>query len=202
MRISVGDPYPARKAINMAVDVLKKGGVIIYPTDTTYGIGCDIFNKEAIDRVYRIKRMTRHKPLSFICADLKDISRYAQVTNYAYQTMRRLLPGPYTFILNATKTVPKLMITRRKTVGIRVPNNEICLEIVASLGNPIITTSANVEDAEVISEPEEIEEAFGADVDLIIDTGPLPSKLSSVVDLIDDNPVIVREGVGDVDMFR
>lgn len=202
VRITVGDPYPARKAVNMAVDVLKKGGVIIYPTDTTYGIGCDIFNKEAIERVYRIKKMTKHKPLSFICADLKDISRYCQVTNYAYQVMRRLLPGPYTFILSATKTVPKLMITRRKTVGIRVPDNEICLEIVTALGNPIITTSANVEDEEIISEPDEIEEKFGGDVDLIIDQGPLPSKLSSVVDLIDDNPVVVREGVGDTAIFR
>jgi tRNA threonylcarbamoyl adenosine modification protein (Sua5/YciO/YrdC/YwlC family) len=202
MRITVGDPYPPRKAVNMAVDVLKKGGVIIYPTDTTYGIGCDIFNKEAIERVYRIKRMTKHKPLSFICADLKDISRYAQVSNYAYQTMRRLLPGPYTFILSATKTVPKLMITKRKTVGIRVPNNEICLDIVSSLGNPIITTSANIEDEEIISEPEEIEEAFGSEVDLIIDQGALPTRLSSIVDLIDDNPVVVREGLGDVSMFR
>lgn len=202
MRITVGDPYPARKAVNMAVDVLKKGGVIVYPTDTTYGIGCDLFNKEAIERVYRIKRMTKHKPLSFICADLKDISRYAQVTNYAYQTMRRLLPGPYTFILNATKMVPRLMITKRKTVGIRVPDNEICLEIVSSLGNPIITTSANVEDEDVICEPEEIEETFGSEVDLIIDSGSLPAHLSSVVDLIDDNPVIVREGAGDISMFH
>lgn len=186
----------------MAIDVLKKGGVIIYPTDTTYGIGCDLFNKDAIERVYRIKKMVKQKPLSFICADLKDISRYAQVTNYAYQTMRRLLPGPYTFILNATKMVPKLMITKRKTVGIRVPDNDICLEIVNGLGNPIITTSANVEDEDIISDPEEIEERFGADVDLIIDIGPLPTKLSSVIDLIDDNPVVVREGVGDVEMFR
>lgn len=202
MRITIDDPYPARKAVNMAIDVLKKGGVIIYPTDTTYGIGCDLFNKDAIERVYRIKRMVKQKPLSFICADLKDISRYAQVTNYAYQTMRRLLPGPYTFILNATKMVPKLMITKRKTVGIRVPDNDICLEIVTGLGNPIITTSANVEDEEIISDPEEIEERFGADVDLFIDTGALPTKLSSVIDLIDDNPVVVREGMGDVEMFR
>lgn len=202
MRITVDDPYPVRKAVNMAVDVLKRGGVIIYPTDTTYGIGCDLFNKDAIERVYRIKKMTKHKPLSFICADLKDLSHYAQVTNYAYQTMRRLLPGPYTFILNATKMVPKLMITRRKTVGIRVPNNEICLDIVATLGNPIVTTSVNVQDGEVVSDPEEIEEQFGSDVDLIIDTGALPTHLSSIIDLIDDNPVVVREGVGDTSMFE
>lgn len=202
MRITIDDPYPARKAVNMAVDALKKGGVIIYPTDTTYGIGCDLFNKDAIERVYRIKRMVKQKPLSFICADLKDLSRYAQVTNYAYQTMKRLLPGPYTFILNATKTVPKLMITKRKTVGIRVPDNEICLDIVSGLGNPIVTTSANLEDEDIISDPNEIEDTFGASVDLFIDVGPLPSKLSSVIDLIDDSPVVIREGVGDVEMFR
>lgn len=202
MRITIDDPYPARKAVSMAIEALKRGGVIIYPTDTTYGIGCDIFNKDAIERVYRIKKMAKQKPLSFICADLRDISRYAQVTNYAYQTMRRLLPGPYTFILNATKTVPKLMITKRKTVGIRMPANDICLAIASGLGNPLITTSANVEDEDVISEPEEIEEEFGDQVDLIIDTGPLPSLLSSVVNLIDDRPVVVREGVGDVEMFR
>ncbi len=202
MRITVDDPYPARKAVNLAVDVLKKGGVIIYPTDTTYGIGCDLFNKEAIERVYRIKRMTRHKPLSFICADLKDISRYAQVSNYSYQVMRRLLPGPYTFILSATKMVPRLMITKRKTVGIRVPDNPICLEIVEALGNPIITTSANFEDEEVVTDPEEIETTFGSDVDLFIDCGYLPPHLSSIIDLIDDNPVVVREGVGDTAMFR
>jgi tRNA threonylcarbamoyl adenosine modification protein (Sua5/YciO/YrdC/YwlC family) len=203
--ITVGeraDTYPEQKAISKAVEVLKGGGVIVYPTDTTYGIGCDIFNKAAIERVYRLKRMIRHKPLSFICSDLKDISKYAQVSNYAYQTMRKLLPGPYTFILPATKTVPKLMVTKRKTVGIRVPANDICLAFVAGLGNPIISTSASVEDEEILSEPREIEKKFGHGVDLIIDTGPLVSKLSSVIDLLNDNPVVVREGEGDVSMFR
>jgi len=200
--LSVGEGYPIKKAVNRAIRVLREGGVIVYPTDTTYGIGCDLFNKPAIERVYSIKGIRRAKPLSFICADLKDIAKYAKVSNYAYQTMRRLLPGPYTFILPATKLVPDLMVTKRKTVGIRVPDNEVCLAIVTELGNPIISTSASVMDEEVISDPEEIERTFGHGVDLVIETGPLASLQSSVIDLVDDNPVIVREGVGDVSMFR
>jgi tRNA threonylcarbamoyl adenosine modification protein (Sua5/YciO/YrdC/YwlC family) len=200
--VTIGEGYPEKKAVSLAVDVLKRGGIVIYPTDTTYGIGCDIFNKDAIERVYRLKRMIKQKPLSFICADLKDIAKYAQVSNYAYQTMRRLLPGPYTFILPATRMVPKIMITKRKTVGIRVPNNDICLSIVAQLGNPIISTSASVEDQEILSDPDEIEKKFGSGADLIIDAGPLLSQTSSIVDLVDDNPVVVREGVGDTSIFR
>lgn len=202
VRLTVGESYQAKKAVRRAVDILKNGGVIVYPTDTTYGIGCDLFNKAAIEQVYRIKRMVKQKPLSFICADLKDISKYAQVSNYAYQTMRKMLPGPYTFILQATRLVPKVMITKRKTVGIRVPDNELCLAIVSELGNPLVTTSASVADEDILSDPDEIENKFGNGVDLILDAGPLVSQLSSVVDLIDDNPVIVREGLGDVSMFR
>lgn len=202
LRLTVGEAYQVKKAVRRAVDIVKNGGVIVYPTDTTYGIGCDLFNKAAIEQVYRIKRMVKQKPLSFICADLKDISKYAQVSNYAYQTMRKMLPGPYTFILEATRLVPKVMITKRKTVGIRVPDNEICLSVVSELGNPIVSTSASVADEDILSDPDEIERKFGHGVDLIIDAGPLVSQLSSVVDLIDDNPVIVREGLGDVSMFR
>lgn len=200
--LTVDQPYPARKIVKHAVEVLKGGGVICYPTDTTYGLGCDIFNKDAIERVYRLKRMTKQKPLSFICADLKDIAKYAQVSNYAYQTMRRLLPGPYTFVLLATKTVPKMMLTRRKTVGIRVPDNDICLQIVTELGHPIISTSAQVEDEEILSNPADIERKFGHGLDLIIDDGPLKSQPSSMVDLTTDAPAILREGSGDVSMFR
>ena len=202
VRLTVGEAYQAKKAVRRAVDILKEGGVIVYPTDTTYGIGCDLFNKTALEKVYRVKRMVKQKPLSFICADLKDISKYAQVSNYAYQAMRKMLPGPYTFILQATRMVPKIMITKRKTVGIRVPNNELCLAIVSELGNPIISTSASVADEEILSDPDEIEKKFGNGVDLILDAGPLVSQQSSVVDLIDDNPLVVREGLGDVSMFR
>jgi tRNA threonylcarbamoyl adenosine modification protein (Sua5/YciO/YrdC/YwlC family) len=200
--LTVDAPYPARKIVRQAVEVLKAGGVIAYPTDTTYGLGCDIFNKEAIERVYRLKKMTKQKPLSFVCSDLKDIARYAQVSNYAYQVMRKLLPGAYTFVLLATKMVPKMMLTKRKTVGIRVPNNDICLSLVAELGHPIISTSAQVEDEEILSNPTDIERKFGHGLDLIIDNGPLVSQPSSMIDLTSDTPVILREGIGDTSMFR
>ena len=124
---------PQPRLIAKVVDELKKGGVIAYPTDTVYGIGCDIFEKKAIDRVRQIKGKAHKAPLSFICPDLKDISNYAHVSNRAYRVMRHLLPGPYTFILKATRLVPKLMVSKRKTVGIRVPDNNICLEILKML---------------------------------------------------------------------
>jgi tRNA threonylcarbamoyl adenosine modification protein (Sua5/YciO/YrdC/YwlC family) len=176
--------------------------VIICPTDTTYGIGCDLFNKKAVERVYRIKEAEPDKPLSFICADLKDLSRYAVgVSNYAYQTMRRLFPGPYTFVLRASKMVPKIMRSRQKTVGIRIPDNKICLSIVRELGHPVVSTSVAPSRDEVLSDPKEIHARFGKLVDLVIDGGVLLSDLSSVVDLSGEVPVVIREGKGNVRFF-
>lgn len=202
MIITIDAQYPQGKVIRRAVDILKLGGVIAYPTDTTYGIGCDIFSKKAIERIYQMKRMDRNKPLSFICADLKDISKYAIVTNYAYKAMKKLLPGPFTFVLKATKLVPKIMLTKRKTVGIRVPDNEICISLVRELGHPIITTSASLADEEILSDPIDIERKFGPWVDLIIDGGVLVSETSTVVDLSEDTPKILRVGKGDPSIFK
>lgn len=202
MIITIDAQYPQGKVIRRAVDILKLGGVIAYPTDTTYGIGCDIFSKKAIERVYQMKRMDRNKPLSFICADLKDISKYSIVTNYAYKAMKKLLPGPFTFVLKATKLVPKIMLTKRKTVGIRVPDNEICISLVRELGHPIITTSASLADEEILSDPIDIERKFGPWVDLIIDGGVLVSETSTVVDLSEDTPKILRVGKGDPSIFK
>ena len=202
MIITIDAQYPQGKVIRRAVDILKLGGVIAYPTDTTYGIGCDIFSKKAIERIYQMKRMDRNKPLSFICADLKDISKYSIVTNYAYKAMKKLLPGPFTFVLKATKLVPKIMLTKRKTVGIRVPDNEICISLVRELGHPIITTSASLADEEILSDPIDIERKFGPWVDLIIDGGVLVSETSTVVDLSEDTPKILRVGKGDPSIFK
>jgi len=193
---------PQPRLVRQTTEILQKGGVIISPTDTTYGIGCDLFNKKAVERVYRIKEAEPDKPLSFICADLKDLSTYAVgVSNYAYQTMRRLLPGPYTFVLRASKMVPKIMVSRQKTVGIRIPDNEICLSIVRELGHPIVSTSVAQPRDEVLSDPEEIHARFGKQVDLVIDGGILLSDLSSVVDLSGEMPEVIREGKGDVRFF-
>jgi tRNA threonylcarbamoyl adenosine modification protein (Sua5/YciO/YrdC/YwlC family) len=192
---------PQKRLIAKAVDILKTGGVIAYPTDTIYGFGCDILNKKAIQRIYQIKKRDRSKPFSFICSDLKNISEYAQVTDYAYKTMKRLLPGPYTFILPGTKLVPKIMLTKRKTVGIRVPNNNICLAIVEALGHPIISTSVGWSGREVLSDPQQIEEAFGSQIDLTIDGGILANQPSSIISLLDDLPEVIRAGLGEVSQF-
>jgi tRNA threonylcarbamoyl adenosine modification protein (Sua5/YciO/YrdC/YwlC family) len=201
MLVEIDAENPQQKSIRRVVEVIKDGGLIAYPTDTIYGIGCDIFNKSSIERIYQIKKMPRYKPLSFICADLKDISRYAQVSNAAYKVMKRLIPGPYTFILLATRVVPKIMLTRRRTVGIRVPDNRICLSIVEELGNPIISTSASVTEDEIMSDPLDIEKKFGHSLDLILDGGVLISEPSSMIDLTETSPRVVREGKGDVSMF-
>jgi tRNA threonylcarbamoyl adenosine modification protein (Sua5/YciO/YrdC/YwlC family) len=188
---------PARK-IEQVVALLRDGGVIAYPTDTIYGIGCDIMNKKAIERVYQIKQWPKNKPFSFICSDLKNISQYAKVSNYAYKTMRRLLPGPYTFILEGSNLVPKMMLTKRKTAGIRVPDNPICMALINALGNPILSTSAATPEGELFSEPWLIEAHFGKLLDLIIDGGPVPGVPSSIVSLIGDEPEILRKALGDV----
>ena len=199
-KVNLQNPQP--RLVRKTTEILEKGGVIICPTDTTYGIGCDLFNKKAVERVYRIKEAEPDKPLSFICADLKDLSTYAVgVSNYAYQTMRRLFPGPYTFVLRASKMVPKIMRSRRKTVGIRIPDNEICLSIVRKLGHPIVSTSVAQPRDKVLSDPEEIHARFGKRVDLVIDGGVLLSDLSSVVGLCGEAPVVIREGKGNVRFF-
>lgn len=196
MILSINSENPQQRLINRVCEVLDKGGLIAYPTDTFYGIGCDLFNKKGIQLIYKLKNRPLKKPFSFICDSLKEISRYAQVSNYAYKTMKRLLPGPYTFVLEGTRLVPKIMLTKRKTVGIRVPDNKICLTIVRTLGRPIISTSAGLDD------PYAIKEAYGPYLELIIDGGVLYPSPSSVISLIGDVPEVIREGKGDVSYFR
>jgi tRNA threonylcarbamoyl adenosine modification protein (Sua5/YciO/YrdC/YwlC family) len=201
MLIAINSDNPQLRLIRKAVELLRNGGIIVYPTDTVYGLGCDLFNKRGIEKIYEIKRRSLKQPFSFVCADLKDISSYAQVSNYAYKTMRRLLPGPYTFVLEASRLVPKILLTKRKTVGIRVPGNNICLSLVKELGHPVISTSATTGDDEILSDPVEIEKRYGRAVDLVIDGGILASEKSSIVSLVDDIPEIIRTGKGDVSTF-
>lgn len=192
---------PELRFINKAINILKEGGVIIYPTDTVYGIGCDIFNKQALDRVKEIKSNPDIKLLSFICPDLKDIAKYAKVSDYAYKTMKRLLPGPYTFILPAARNVPKKLWSKRKTVGIRIPDHPVALKIVEGLGNPIVSTSTTTRKGELLIDPQEIRSVFDFQVDLMLASGNLSGKPSSVIDLSGDEPIIVREGAGDTTIF-
>ncbi len=192
---------PELRFINKAIKILHEGGVIIYPTDTVYGIGCDIFNKEALDRVRQIKSNPDIKLLSFICPNLKDIAKYVRVSDYAYKTMKRLLPGPYTFILPAAKNVPKKLWSKRKTVGIRIPDHPVALKIVQGLGNPIVSTSTTTRKGDLLIDPLEIKSVFDFQVDLMLASGNLLGKPSSVIDLSGDEPVIVREGAGDTSIF-
>lgn len=203
MILEINPKHPEPRKIKKVVEVLAEGGVIAYPTDTYYGIGCDLMNKASIEKIYQLKRRSPHQPFSFICSDLKNISEYAQVTNYAYKNMKRLLPGPYTFVLEGSRLVPKIMLTKRQTVGIRVPDHAICLAIVQEFGHPVISTSASdPENDQILSSPQEIRDKLGHAVDLIVDGGPVSGKPSSVVSLIDDNPEVLREGSGDVSIFR
>ncbi|HPD58113.1 MAG TPA: L-threonylcarbamoyladenylate synthase [Smithellaceae bacterium] len=200
--ISINSQNPQMRLIKKAAEVLREGGVIIYPTDTVYGLGCALSNKKGIERIYELKKRNKKKPLSFVCADLKHISQYAKVTDYAYKTMKRLLPGAYTFILEASRLVPKIILPKRSTTGIRVPDNKICLALVEELGEPIISTSVKTAQGETLGDPSIIKENFGRVVDLIIDGGMIMPEPSSVISLVDDNIEIIRIGKGDISAFQ
>ncbi len=202
MILKINPQNPQKRLIRKVVEVLKEGGVIAYPTDTIYGLGCDLYRKEAIERIYRLKRSSKSKRLSIICPDLKYISRYAQVPDYAYRIMKRLIPGPYTFILEATKLVPKITLTNQRTIGIRVPDHPIPLALVAELGNPIITTSVIKPDETLYNDPVEIAERFGKAVDLVIDGGVIVPEHSSIIDLTTEEPRVLRVGKGDVSFLE
>ncbi len=197
MLLKLNVKNPQIRLIKKAAEILHEGGIVAYPTDTAYGMGCDLFNKRSIEKVYDLKKRSKSQPFSFICADLSDISNYAVVTNYAYKIMKRLLPGPYTFILGASRLVPKILLPKRKEVGIRIPDNNICLALVREFGSPIISTTVKSRSDEIITDPDIIEEEFGNRIDLIIDGGILPPELSTVVNLTDDIAEIVRTGKGD-----
>lgn len=202
MLLQINPLNPQKRKIQMIVECICNGGIIAYPTDTYYGIGCDIMNKKAIEKIYLLKQRNKNKPFSFICPNLKNISHYAKVSNYAYKTLKRLLPGPYTFILEGSKMVPKIMLTKRKTAGIRMPNNKICLELAEGVGNSIITTSATMNDGTILNDPSLIHDHFSSRIDMVIDGGPVPGKPSSVINMMGDAPEVIREGLGNVEMFK
>jgi len=200
MYLKIHSQNPQQRHISHAVEILKNGGIIIYPTDTVYGIGCSVYDTRAIERIYQIKRQDQHKPFSFVCSDLSHISEYAKVSNTAFRLMKQLIPGPYTFILPASrlKQLPKSMISKRKTVGIRVPDNKISLMLVKELGHPILSASVTNGDGSVITDPEIMENHYGKRVDLILDGGKSNTELSTILDLTEEKGVVLREGAGDV----
>jgi len=201
MLLAINPDHPEPRKIRRAVDALEGGGVIAYPTDTVYGLGCDLTNKHAVERLYAIKAMDRSHPLAFVCPDLSDIARYAIVDNQVYRVLRRFLPGPYTFILEATRDVPKLVQMRRKNVGIRVPACAATQALVRELGRPIISSTAARPGEEPFIDPHEIDAEFHG-LALVLDGGVGGSVPTSVVDLTRSPPEIVREGAGAIDEFR
>ncbi|MGA0556837.1 L-threonylcarbamoyladenylate synthase [Larkinella sp. VNQ87] len=201
--LTIHPQTPEERKIRHVVEVLRDGGVIIYPTDTIYGLGCDIHNTRAIERVARIKGIKPQKnDFSFICHDLSHIADYARVSNQAFKLMKRLLPGPYTFILDVSSRVPKILHTNKRTVGIRIPDHSIPRAIVKELGNPIITTTIkDIEDDIVpyITDPEIIFERFQHQVDIVIDGGMGGNIPSTIIDATTDAFEIVRWGLGEIE---
>lgn len=194
---------PQPRTIEQIVAELKKGAVMLYPTDTVYAIGCDLSVKSAVEKVRRIKQMSNDKPLTFLCSSLSNISQYATVSDRAYRIMKHLIPGPYTFLLPASKQVPKLVMSpKRKTTGIRVPDNVLCQALLESLGNPVISTSAHIRDEDGEYPTVNVEKAYLFDalesqVDIIIDNGIDPGfNVSTILDFATDKPEVIRQGLG------
>jgi tRNA threonylcarbamoyl adenosine modification protein (Sua5/YciO/YrdC/YwlC family) len=205
MLIKIYPENPNEKVIQQVVDVLTKGGIIIYPTDTVYGMGCDISNSKAIEKICKIRGIKPEKAnFSFICYDLSHISDFTrQIDNETYRVIKKALPGPFTFIFNANKNVPKLLSSNKKTVGIRVPDNTIARSIVKMLGNPIISTSIHDDDEiiEYSTDPELIHEKYEDIVDLVIDGGYGDNEPSTIVDCSEGEFEIIRQGKGDLDLY-
>lgn len=195
----INETNPQNRLIEKAVEVLLEGGVIIYPTDTVYAYGCDINDKRAIEKIYWIKRIGRNKPLSFIFSDISEISAYTKnISQQAFKIMKKAFPGPYTLILSATKLVPRVASTNQKTIGVRIPDNNIALELVRKLGRPIMSASVNTATGEYIVEPKDLEKIYRNEVDLVIDAGPKLSEPSTVLDLTEGVPVVIRQGKGEI----
>jgi tRNA threonylcarbamoyl adenosine modification protein (Sua5/YciO/YrdC/YwlC family) len=197
--LEVDIQHPQPRHITRAVQVLERGGVIAYPTDTYYGLGCDLMSKKAIERLYLLKGRDRKKPLSFLCPDLSDVAKYAHVSNFAYRTMKGLTPGAFTFILEATRIVPEVMMSKQKQVGIRVPDAPLARALAAGLGRPLITTSASDDEGEPLIDARDIKEKLGHGLDLILDGGVTLIEPSTVVSLIGDSMEVLRQGKGRLD---
>ena len=205
MLLKIHSENPYSRNLKKVVECLQSGGVIISPTDTIYGIGCDIYNHDAVERVSRIKGIKpEYSNFSFICYDFSHLSDFTKpLDNNVFKVMRKALPGPFTFVLKANSNVPKLFKSKKKTVGIRIPNNSICRAIVKELGHPILSTSLHDEDKiiDYITDPEIIEEKFGKEVDIVIDGGIGNNRPSTVIDCSDGNLKVLREGAGDINKF-
>jgi tRNA threonylcarbamoyl adenosine modification protein (Sua5/YciO/YrdC/YwlC family) len=201
LRLHVKLEHPQPRHIARASEVLRAGGLAIYPTDSTYGLGCDIFAKRTVERIYQLKGLDNKHRLSFLCCDLSQVAHYAMVEDRTYRILRHHMPGPYTFILPATREVPRLLQTNARTVGVRVPASPVCAALITELGHPLISTSVGrrvSDDTTYSNDPDEIAQMFGASLDVLLDGGPLYGEPSSIIDLTTPEPTIVRRGSGDL----
>lgn len=190
--------HPQQRLIKRAVDFLKNGAILVYPTDTIYGLGADVLSRDAFQRILKVKDASSHKLLTLICPDLKEISQWAVVPDHAYRIMRRVIPGQYTFVLRATKQIPKILLQNRKTIGVRFPDSAVVKSLLEHLGRPIISSSVPHVDNDYFTDPEELARRFPNDIDLILDAGVMFNQPSTVVDFTKDEPEIIREGAGDI----
>ena len=200
MILELNADHPEPRKIKRAIDALIAGEVIAYPTDTVYGLGCDLINKTAIERLYEIKQMDKKHQLAFICHDLSDIARYAVVENHQYRVLRHYLPGPYCFILEATREVPKLVQSKKKTVGIRVPQHEVTRAIARELGRPLISTTAQRTGEDPFIDARDIDDAFSG-LAMVLDAGAGGMIPTTIIDLVSVPPIVVREGAGSIEDF-
>lgn len=202
MLVNVHPANPQERIVKQIADCLKDGGVIIYPTDTVYGLGCDIFQPKAVERICSIKGIDPEKAnLSFVCSDLSDLSKYTRsITTPQYRFLKQYIPGPFTFILPASKEVPKILKSKRNTIGLRVPDHKITHAIAAALGHPILSSSLPGDMVEEYTDPELIHAKFGKLVDMVIDGGIGGMEYSTIVDMTEEQPEIIRQGLGVVEL--
>lgn len=194
------DPlHPQPRHVARAVVVLQQGGIVAYPTDTYYALGCDLFQKKAMERLALLKRRDDRKPFAFLCADLGEVAKYGIVSNESYRLMRRLLPGPYTMVLEATRLTPRTSLTRQRQVGVRVPDANVAIALVRALGRPLATTSAALPGEEPLIDANDIQQHLGHGIDLILDGGVTLNEPSTVLDLTGPAPVLLRQGKGPVE---
>ena len=200
MLLSINPLHPQPRRIQQVVDVLQNDGIIIYPTDTVYGLGCSIFSKKAMKRLYQIKKVNQKQPLTFICANQTEVQEYTQgIPTDVFKLLRRKLPGPYTFVFKASKIVPKMMLTPRNTVGLRWPDHPIANEIVSAFGHPILSSSLRISADKLYDDPNELHEEYKKQVDLIVDGGIIFAENSTIIDFSHGNAEISRVGKGSVE---
>ena len=200
LRYKIHTENPHQRALNHAKDILEEGGIIIYPTDTYYGLGCNVYHKKALEKLYWLKGKSKFDPVSLIVADMQQASQFAKISNHVFRIMKHCLPGPYTFILPATREIPKIMLSKRKEVGIRIPDCTVSHALIETLGKPLINTSINMFGVGAMLDPDAIEQHYDSQVDLFLDAGWLEDyEESTVVSLIDDEMEILREGKGSLE---